>query len=33
MTPENRDVPMQICLTNQVELTDKMFKQMDYKEK
>lgn len=33
MTPENRGVPMQICLTNQVELTDKMFKQMDYKEK
>lgn len=32
VTPENTGVPMRICLTNQVELTDKMFKQMEYKE-
>ena len=32
ITPENRGIPMQICLTNQVELTDKMFKQMEYKD-
>ena len=30
-TPENSGgVPMRICLTNQVELTDKMFKQMGF---
>ena len=32
ITPENRGIPMQICLTDQVEITDKMFKQMAYKE-
>jgi len=32
ITPENRGVPMQICLTDQIELTDKMFGQMEYKE-
>ena len=32
-TPGNRGVPMQICLTNQIELTDAMFKQCDFKEK
>jgi len=31
-TPELRGIPMHICLTNQIELTDKMFKQMDFKE-
>lgn len=31
-TPEKRGVPMHICLTNQIELTDKMFKQMQFKE-
>jgi len=31
-TFENSGVPMRICLTNQIELTDKMFKQMDFKE-
>ena len=31
-TPEKLGVPMHICLTNQIELTDKMFKQMEYKE-
>jgi Acetyltransferases len=31
-TPELRGIPMHVCLTNQIELTDKMFKQMDYKE-
>jgi GNAT superfamily N-acetyltransferase len=31
-TPEKRGVPMHICLTDQIELTDKMFKQMDFKE-
>ncbi|MCL2373143.1 MAG: hypothetical protein FWC78_07050 [Defluviitaleaceae bacterium] len=30
ITPENRGVPMHICLTNQVELTDKMFGQMGF---
>jgi len=30
-TPENTGVPMRICLTSQVELTDKMFNQMEYK--
>ena len=32
ITLENRGIPMQICLTEQIELTDKMFNQMDYKE-
>ena len=32
-TKERRGVPMHICLTNQIELTDKMFKQMGYEEK
>jgi len=31
-TPELRGIPMHICLTNQIELTDKMFKQMEFKE-
>ena len=31
-TIERRGIPMHICLTNQIELTDKMFKQMDCKE-
>ena len=31
-TKERRGVPMHICLTNQIELTDKMFKQMGYEE-
>ena len=31
-TPENSGVPMRICLTDQIELTDKMFKQMDFQE-
>jgi len=31
-TTENRGMPMHICLTDQIELTDKMFHQMDYKE-
>jgi GNAT superfamily N-acetyltransferase len=31
-TPEKRGVPMHICLTDQIEMTDKMFKQMDFKE-
>ena len=30
-TPQNSPIPMRICLTNQVELTDKMFSQMEYK--
>ena len=30
ITPENRGVAMQICLTDQIELIDRMFKQMDY---
>ncbi len=29
-TPERRGVPMHICLTDQIELTDKMFGQMGY---
>jgi GNAT superfamily N-acetyltransferase len=29
-TTERRGIPMHICLTNQIELTDKMFKQMGY---
>lgn len=32
-TIEQRGTPMHICLTNEIELTDKMFKQMDFKEK
>jgi hypothetical protein len=31
-TPENSGVPMRICLTNKIELTDKMFKQIEFKE-
>ncbi|MCL2773497.1 MAG: GNAT family N-acetyltransferase [Oscillospiraceae bacterium] len=31
-TPELRGIPMHICLTNQIELTDKRFKQMEFKE-
>ena len=31
-TLELRGVPMHICLTNQIELTDKKFKQMDFRE-
>ena len=30
ITPENTGIGMKICLTNQIELTDKMFKQMGY---
>jgi len=29
-TPEKRGIPMHICLTDQIELTDKMFNQMEY---
>jgi GNAT superfamily N-acetyltransferase len=29
-TAERRGVPMHVCLTNQIELTDKMFGQMGY---
>lgn len=32
-TAEQRGVPMHICLTNQIELTDKMYKQMEFSEK
>jgi GNAT superfamily N-acetyltransferase len=32
-TIEQRGIPMHICLTDQIEITDKMFKQMEYKEK
>ena len=32
-TVEQRGTPMHICLTNQIEITDKMYKQMEYKEK
>jgi GNAT superfamily N-acetyltransferase len=32
-TTEQRGTPMHICLTNEIELTDKMFKQMEFKEK
>jgi GNAT superfamily N-acetyltransferase len=32
-TIEQRGTPMHICLTNQIEITDKMFKQMEFKEK
>lgn len=31
-TAEQRGVPMHICVTNQIELTDKMFKQREFKE-
>ena len=31
-TKERRGVPMHICLTNEIELTDKEFKQMGYEE-
>lgn len=31
-TPERRGVPMHICLTEQIELTDKLYKQMEYAE-
>jgi GNAT superfamily N-acetyltransferase len=29
-TPERRGIPMHICLTDQIELTDKLFGQMDF---
>jgi|SRR5690554_2173160 GNAT superfamily N-acetyltransferase len=29
-TPQRRGVPMYICLTNQIELTDAMFKQCEF---
>lgn len=29
-TPQRRGVPMHICLTNQIELTDAMFKQCEF---
>jgi hypothetical protein len=32
-TPQLRGVPMHICLTNQIELTDAMFKQMQFSTK
>jgi len=32
-TPENSGIPMRICLTDQIELTDKMFKKMNFNEK
>lgn len=32
-TAEQRGVPMHICLTNQIEITDKIFKQMEFSEK
>jgi len=32
-TPENSPIPMRICLTNQVELTDKNFEQMAYQKR
>jgi len=31
-TPENSGIPMRICLTDQIELTDRMFKQMEFRE-
>jgi GNAT superfamily N-acetyltransferase len=31
-TTEKRGIPMHICLTDQIELTDKMFKQMGFEE-
>lgn len=31
-TVEQRGVPMQLCLTEQIELTDRMFKQMEFRE-
>jgi len=30
-TSDNSGIPMRICLTNQIELTDKMFKQMGFR--
>jgi len=30
---EQRGIPMHICLTNQIELTDAMYKQMDFADK
>lgn len=32
-TPQKRGIPMHICLTNQIELTDAMFKQCGFSEK
>lgn len=32
-TPQRRGIPMHICLTNQIELTDAMFKQCEFSEK
>lgn len=32
-TPQRRGTPMHICLTNQIELTDAMFKQCRFSEK
>lgn len=29
-TPQRRGVPMHICLTDQIELTDAMFKQSEF---
>ncbi|MDE7385064.1 MAG: GNAT family N-acetyltransferase [Anaeroplasmataceae bacterium] len=29
-TPQKRGIPMHICLSNQIELTDAMFQQCDY---
>ena len=31
-TTEQRGIPMHICLTNQIEITDKMYKQLEYSE-
>jgi len=31
-TPENSGIPMRICLMDQIELTDTLFKQMGFKE-
>lgn len=32
-TPQQRGIPMHICLTNQIELTDAMFKQCEFSAK
>lgn len=32
-TPQRRGIPMHICLTDHIDLTDAMFKQMEFKEK
>ncbi len=32
-TPERRGIPMHICLTNQIELTDAMFQQCEFAKK